>query len=61
MVESMLTAQSIRPDASACASNQVRMLSQVPSLLKRLCRFHTVCHGPNSTGRSRQATPVRYR
>ena len=61
IVESTLTVQSMSPAASASASNLVRILSQVPSLLNRACRFHTVCHGPNRSGRSRQAIPHRYR
>jgi len=31
------------------------------AVLNRLWRFHAVCHGPNVSGRSRQATPVRSR
>lgn len=35
--------------------------SQVPSWEYRLCRFHTVCHGPNTSGRSHDGTAARYR
>lgn len=35
--------------------------SQVPSPAWRGCRFHTVCHGPNTGGRSRHGTLVRNR
>lgn len=59
MVESTATSQSITPMVSALVNKAVRTLSQVPSPAKRRCRFHTVCHGPNSAGRSRHATPVR--
>ena len=61
IVESTDTVQSTIPRASASAINTVRSWSQVPSWAYRLCRFHTVCHGPNTSGRSRHATPVRYR
>src|SRR6476620_7560541 len=57
----MLTFQSISPTASAWVSSAVWIVSQVPSPLNRRCRFHTVCHGPNSAVRSRQAIPVRNR
>ena len=49
------------PAASASATRSASTRSQVPSLLNRLCRFHTVCHGPNSSGRSRHGGPVRAR
>ncbi len=45
-------------DADLCGSN---MTEHVPSRANRWCRFHTVWHGPNSAGRSRHATPARYR
>ena len=61
MVESTDTVQSISPAASASARSLAWIRSHVPSEAKRRCRFHTVCHGPNSAGRSRQAIPHRYR
>ena len=61
MVESTDTRQSISPRASAATCSAVNTLSQVPSLQNSYWRFHTVCHGPNSAGRSRHATPVRSR
>jgi hypothetical protein len=61
MVASTLTIQSICLAASASASSRACTLSQVPSVLNRRCRFHTVCHGPNEAGQSRQAIPVRNR
>lgn len=60
-VESTLTAQSTCPAVSASASNSAWIRSQVPSPLNLRCRFHTVCHGPNSAGRSRHGDPVRNR
>lgn len=49
------------PAASASACNCRRILSHVPSVENGLCRFHTVCQGPNSDGRSRHARPERSR
>ena len=39
----------------------VKIRPYVPSVDQRKCRFHTVCHGPKSTGTSRHGDPVRYR
>ena len=61
IVESTLTIQSMSPAACASVSSRAWILSHVPSVLNRWCRFHTVCHGPNDAGRSRQAIPVRNR
>lgn len=61
MVESTEVRQSIRPSASASTCSCLKILSHVPSTENRRCRFQTVCHGPNSGGRSRQASPVRRR
>ena len=59
LVESTDSRQSICPLASACTCYAVSTLSQVPSVENRWWRFQTVCQGPNSAGRSRQAMPVR--
>lgn len=59
IVESTATSQLISPAASALVNKAVRTSSHVPSAAKQRWRFHTVCHGPNSAGRSRQAIPVR--
>lgn len=59
IVESTATSQSSSPIATALVNKAVSTLSQIPSPAKRRCRFHTVCQGPNSAGRSRQAIPVR--
>ena len=56
---SQSTSQSSSPAASALASRWVWIRSHVPSALKRRCRFHTVCHGPNDSGTSRQGRPAR--
>ena len=60
-VESALTRQPIPPIASTRACEAVRILPHVPSRKNREWRFHSVCHGPNRSGRARHATPVRYR
>lgn len=60
MVESTDTVQSISPAASASVNSVARIVSQVPSPLNLRCRFHTVCHGPNSAGsRTQNSLAVR--
>jgi energy-coupling factor transporter ATP-binding protein EcfA2 len=61
IVESTDTVQSTSPTASASATSRAWILSQVASAENRLCRFNSVCHGPNTSGRSRHAIPVRNR
>ena len=61
MVESTDSDQSTIPAASAAAVSLARTSSQVPSVAIRRCQVHTVCHGPNDSGRSRHAIPHRYR
>ena len=61
IVESTDNDQSIIPAASAAAVTFASTRSQVPSDAIRRCQVHTVCHGPNTAGRSRHAIPVRYR
>lgn len=53
IVASTLTVQSTPPLASASATSRAWMRSQVPSVLNRLCLFHTVCQGPKDAGRRR--------
>ena len=55
--ESALTFQSTSPAASASARTSASTRSQVPSPDHLWCRFHTVCHGPKSRGRSRHGIP----
>ena len=60
-VESTDTSHSITPASSASTSSRVKIRSEVPSPQKRRCRFHTVFHEPNPSGRSRHGIPARYR
>ena len=60
-VESIDSCQSTCPAWSAVTSNAAMIWSHVPSLLNRAWRFHTVCQGPNLSGRSRHGHPVRNR
>jgi len=61
IVESTDVCQSTPPTVSTSASSTVNTWSHTPSRAKRACRFHAVCHCPNSADRSRHADPVRYR
>ena len=44
---------------SASRLSSSMMVVQTPVLAHALKRLYTVCHGPNSSGRSRQGAPVR--
>lgn len=56
------TSRACRPHPRGPGTSRAsRTRSQVPSLAQARWRFQTVCQGPNSAGRSRQAIPHRYR
>jgi hypothetical protein len=61
IVESTDSDQSISPAASAAPVSVASIWFHVPSAARLRCQVHPGCHGPNTSGSSRQAIPHRYR
>ena len=54
----VLSSISVVSSTNSCSIRAERICSHTPAFVHARNRLHTLCHGPNRSGRSRHGTPV---